>query len=83
MILGLLIDDTAVCGMVSSVGWRDSVGEAIGIQPPDVPTDQKDKKTTSVHSRWLTAHFNTCPEGDEDAVVQRYVLFCVWHMDDA
>jgi hypothetical protein len=51
--------------------------------PPDVPTDQKDKKTTSVHSRWLTAHFNTCPEGDEDAVVQRYVLFCVWHMDDA
>jgi hypothetical protein len=44
MILGLPIDDTPVCGMVSSTGWRDSVGEAIGIRPLDVPADQKDKK---------------------------------------
>jgi hypothetical protein len=31
MILGLPIDDTPVCGMVSSTGWRDSVGQAIGL----------------------------------------------------
>jgi hypothetical protein len=34
MILGLPIDGTLICGPMSSVGWRDSVGEAIGIQPP-------------------------------------------------
>jgi hypothetical protein len=34
MILGLPIDVTPVCGMVSSAGWRDSVEQAIGIGPP-------------------------------------------------
>jgi hypothetical protein len=82
MILGLPIDGTPVCGMVSSARWRDFIGEAISIRPPDVCADQKDKKTTGVHSGWLTAQFNTCSEGAEDAVVQRYVLSCVWHMDD-
>jgi hypothetical protein len=82
MVPGLPIDGTPICGMVSSVGWRDSVGEAIGIRPPDVPVDQKDKKTTGVHFRWLTTNFNTCSEGAENAIVQRYVLSCVWHMDN-
>jgi hypothetical protein len=36
----------------------------------------------NMHSGWLTAHFDTCPEGAEDTVVQRYVMSCVWHMDD-
>jgi hypothetical protein len=31
MILGLTIDVTPVCGMVSSARWKDSIGEAIGI----------------------------------------------------
>jgi hypothetical protein len=31
MILGLPIDGTPICGLVSFVGWRDSVGEAIAI----------------------------------------------------
>jgi hypothetical protein len=31
MTLGLPIDGTPVCGMVSSARWRDSVREAIGI----------------------------------------------------
>jgi hypothetical protein len=44
--------------------------------------DQKDKKMMGVHSEWLTAHFDTCLKGAEDAVIQRYVLSCVWHMDD-
>jgi hypothetical protein len=84
MILGLPIDGTPVCGMASSTGWRDSVEQAIGLRPPspNVPWDQKDRKMTDVYSRWLTAHFNTCPEGAEDAVVQRYVWSCVSHMHD-
>jgi hypothetical protein len=49
---------------------------------PNIPTDQKDKKTTGVHSGWLIANFNTCSEGAKDTVIQRYVLYCVWHMDD-
>jgi hypothetical protein len=51
-------------------------------RPPDVPTDHKDRKTTDVHSGWLTTHFNTCREGAEDTVIQRYVWSCVWHMYD-
>jgi hypothetical protein len=31
MILGLPIDDTPVCGMVSFAGWRDSIEQAIGL----------------------------------------------------
>jgi hypothetical protein len=50
MILGLPINGTPVCGMVSFARWRDSVGQAIGILPPDVPVDQKDKKTMGMHS---------------------------------
>jgi hypothetical protein len=84
MILGLFNDGTPVCGMMSSTGWRNSVGEAIGIRPPPphMSEDQKDKKTTDVHSGWLKANFNTCPEGAKDAVVQRYVWSCVSHMHD-
>jgi hypothetical protein len=73
MILGLPIDSPPICGVVSPTGWRDTVGQAISLRPPDVPADQKDRKTMDMHSRWLTVHFNTCPEGAEDTVVQRYV----------
>jgi hypothetical protein len=82
MILGLPIDSTLVCGMVSPVGWRDSVGHAIGLRPPDVAPDQNDMKTMGVHSGWLTAHFNTYPKGAEDAVIQRYVWSCVSYMHE-
>jgi hypothetical protein len=34
MILGLPIDGTPVCGLVSPTWWRDSIGEAIGLRPP-------------------------------------------------
>jgi hypothetical protein len=77
MILGLPIDGMPVCGMMSPGGWRDSVGVAIGLQPPDVSADQKDRKMTGVHSGWLTAHFNTCPVGAEDTVVKRYAQYCL------
>jgi hypothetical protein len=61
MIVGLPIDGTLVSGTVSPAGWRDSVTTAINLQPPDVPTDQKDRKMMGVHSGWLTTHFDTCP----------------------
>jgi hypothetical protein len=44
---------------------------------PDVPVDQKDKKTTDVHSGWLTSHFDTCLEDAEDDAVQRYARSCL------
>jgi hypothetical protein len=31
MILGLFIEGTPVCGMVSSTGWRHSVGQVIDL----------------------------------------------------
>jgi hypothetical protein len=49
---------------------------------PAAAPNQKDRKTTGVHSRWLTAHFSTYPEGAEDIIVQRYVGFCISYMHD-
>jgi hypothetical protein len=72
MIFGLPIDGTLVSGMVSPGGWSDSIGAAISHRPPppsDVLTDQKDKKTTNVHSGCLIAHFDTCSEDAEGAVI--------------
>jgi hypothetical protein len=82
MILGLPINGTSISRTVSLGRWRDSIGAAIGLRPPDVLVDQKDKKTTGVHSGWLTTHFDTCPEDAEDVVVQRYARSCLWHMND-
>jgi hypothetical protein len=82
MILGLPIDSTPVSGTVSPGGWRDSIRAAIDLQPLDIPANQKDKKMTGIHSGWLIAHFNTCLEDAEDAVVQRYARSCLWHMND-
>jgi hypothetical protein len=77
MILGLPIDGALVSRMVSPAGWRDSIVAAIDLRPPDVPADQKDRKTMGVHSGWLTAHFDTCLEDNEDSAVQRYARSCL------
>jgi hypothetical protein len=71
------INGAPVSGTVSLAGWRDSVAAAIGLQPPDIPVDQKDRKTTDVHSGWLTADFGTCSEDVEDGAVQRYGRSCL------
>jgi hypothetical protein len=76
MILGLPIDGTPVSRTVSLGGWRDSVRAATGLRTLDVPIDQKDKKMMGVHSGRLTAHFDTCSEDAEDAVVRRYARSC-------
>jgi hypothetical protein len=75
MIIVLPIDGTSVCGSVP-YGWRDSVEAALGIQPLDVSADQKDKKMKGVHSVGLIAHFDTCPKGAEDGVIQSYARSC-------
>jgi len=80
MILGLPIDGTAVCGPLNPAGWRDRVGELVGIRPPDVGPDETDKKPTGVHSSWLSTNFNGCPENVNDGVVQRYARAWLWHM---
>jgi hypothetical protein len=71
-ILSLPIDVNPVCGLVSPGGWRDRVRAPIGIRPSDVSPDQKDKKSSGIHSRWLTTNFENCPEDANDGVVQRY-----------
>jgi hypothetical protein len=75
MILGLPIDSTPVCGMVCPTWWRDSDRQAIGLRPPDVTPDQKDRKMMGMHSGWLT-----CLDGAEDTVIQWYAWSCVSYM---
>jgi hypothetical protein len=48
--------------------------------PPNVGVDEKDKKSSGVHSGWLTANFMTCLDGANDGVVQRYTHTWLWHM---
>jgi hypothetical protein len=55
MILGLPIDDTLVCGPVSPVGWRDIIEAAIDIRPPDIGSDDKDKKPSAIVGLQLTS----------------------------
>jgi hypothetical protein len=77
MILSLPIDGAPISRMVSPAVWRDSITATIGLRPPDVSADQKDRKTMGVHSGWLTAHFDTCPEDAEDDTIQRYARSCL------
>jgi hypothetical protein len=54
---------------VDPAGWRDRVDELIGICPPDIGPNDKDKKPFNVHSGWLIANFHSCLEGVNDGVV--------------
>ncbi|CAL4969710.1 unnamed protein product [Urochloa decumbens] len=67
MLFGLRID-----GRINPAGWRDMVEALLGVRPADPPEDAKDRKTTGVHSSWLSQHFGTPPPPDADeAVVER------------
>jgi hypothetical protein len=48
--------------------------------PPNVGVDEKDNKSSGVHSGWVTANFMTCLDGANDGVVQRYTHTWLWHM---
>jgi hypothetical protein len=80
MILGLPIDGTPVCGPEPPAGWMDNIGAAIDIRPPNVGPDDKDKKSSGIHSGWVTAHFQTCPENANDCVFQRYAQAWLWYI---
>jgi hypothetical protein len=47
MLLGLPIHGHPVCGPVDPTGWRDRVSELIGIHPPDIGPNDKDKNPST------------------------------------
>ena len=42
MILGLCINGLPMTGDISSVGWRDRVGDWLGVRPDDPTQDARD-----------------------------------------
>ncbi|TVU05292.1 hypothetical protein EJB05_48450, partial [Eragrostis curvula] len=81
MILGLPIDGHAMIGMVQPQGWRDMVEAALGLRPPEVEEDVKDRKTTGVSSAWLAEHFSQLDDPQaEDWLVERYARAWLWHL---
>jgi hypothetical protein len=84
MILGLPIDDFPMCGLVSLVGWRDFVGEAINIRPPPPQRGRIPEGEEVIGRSLRVAHSSLChlPEGVKDTVIQRYARSCLWHMTD-
>lgn len=80
MILGLPIDGVAVSGDINSVGWRDRVGEWLGVRPEDPPADTRDNRPSAVLASWLRAHFNVCPPDVDDDTVRRFARAWIWHL---
>ena len=80
MILGLPLEGNAVTGIVQGDGWRDMVEAHIGIRPPAPPDGVKDRKTSGVSSHWLKQHFNHCPPGAPEEVVQCHARAWLWHL---
>jgi hypothetical protein len=54
------------------VGRGIALGLLSAFDPLDIGPDEKDKKSSGVHSVWLTVNFQTCLEGGNDGVIQRY-----------
>ena len=80
MILGLPIDGVAVSGDINSAGWRDRVGEWLGVRPEDPPADTRDNRPSAVLASWLRAHFNVCPPDADDDTVRRFARAWIWHL---
>ncbi|TVU24653.1 hypothetical protein EJB05_27102, partial [Eragrostis curvula] len=81
MILGLPIVGLAMIGMVQPQGWRDMVEAALGLRPPEVEEDVKDRKTTGVSSAWLAEHFSNLEDPEApDWLVERYARAWLWHL---
>uniref|UniRef100_K3ZNC5 SWIM-type domain-containing protein n=1 Tax=Setaria italica TaxID=4555 RepID=K3ZNC5_SETIT len=47
--------------------------------PPEPEGGDSSKKTSGVSSAWLREHFDVCPPGANDEVVQRYARVWLWH----
>lgn len=61
MILGLPIDEAAVCEWVQPQGWHDQAEDLIGLRPPESLQDARDSKTSGVSSHWFRQHFVALP----------------------
>uniref|UniRef100_K3ZZ95 Aminotransferase-like plant mobile domain-containing protein n=1 Tax=Setaria italica TaxID=4555 RepID=K3ZZ95_SETIT len=79
MILGLPLDGQPVTGIIQNENWRDMVEMHIGIRPPEPEGGDSSKKMSGVSSAWLREHFDVCPQGANDEVVQRYARVWLWH----
>uniref|UniRef100_K3ZZK0 Aminotransferase-like plant mobile domain-containing protein n=1 Tax=Setaria italica TaxID=4555 RepID=K3ZZK0_SETIT len=79
MILGLPLDGQPVTGIIKNENWHDMVEMHIGITPPEPEGGDSSKKTSGVSSTWLREHFDVCPPGANDEVVQRYARVWLWH----
>lgn len=79
MILGLPLHGLPVTGIIQNENWRDMVEMHIGIRPPEPEGGDSSKKTSGVSSAWLREHFEVCPPGANDEVVQRYARVWLWH----
>ena len=80
MILELPLEGNAVTSIVQGDGCRDIVEALIGIRPPTPPEGVKDRKTSGVSSAWLRQHFNHCPPGAPEEVVQHHARAWLWHL---
>jgi hypothetical protein len=78
-ILGLRINGVVVSGTINTNNWKEMMHEFTGHYPQE-PEEGKEKKTSSVSSKWLKDHFNECPEHADDEVVQRHARVWLWHM---
>uniref|UniRef100_K4A117 SWIM-type domain-containing protein n=1 Tax=Setaria italica TaxID=4555 RepID=K4A117_SETIT len=79
MILGLPLHGLPVTGIIQNENWRDMVEMHIGIRPPEPEGGDSSKKTSGVSSAWLREHFEVCPPGANDEVVQRFARVWLWH----
>uniref|UniRef100_K3XRP7 SWIM-type domain-containing protein n=1 Tax=Setaria italica TaxID=4555 RepID=K3XRP7_SETIT len=79
MILGLSLEGHPVMGIIQNKNWLDMIAMHIGIRPLELEDRDNSKKTFGVSSAWLRGHFNVCPEGANDEVVQRYTHVWLWH----
>ncbi|XP_072150989.1 protein MAIN-LIKE 2-like isoform X3 [Setaria viridis] len=79
MLLGLPLDGQPVTGIIQNKNWRDMVEMHIGIRPSEPEGGDSSKKTSGVSSAWLREHFDVCPPGANDEVVQRYARVWLWH----
>uniref|UniRef100_K3YMG6 SWIM-type domain-containing protein n=1 Tax=Setaria italica TaxID=4555 RepID=K3YMG6_SETIT len=79
MILDLPLEGHPVMGIIQNENWRDMVAMYIGIRLPEPKDGDNSKKTSGVSSAWLREHFNVCPQGANDEVVQRYARVWLWN----
>ena len=80
MILALPIEGKPLCMSTDSSGWRAQMEALIGMAP-----EEKEKKSSNTIPAgatypWIVKHFNKCPDGASEDVVQTYARVYVWYV---